>query len=49
MTTYELSNPITRIINDCTTMGNYPDVFKKNEIVPVFKSKDSFNKMSHNE
>jgi hypothetical protein len=44
---YELAGPITCIVNLCITKGIYPDVYKKNEVTPVYKAKDSFNKANY--
>ena len=43
----EICIPITNLVNECIAQGKYPDMFKRNEIIPVFKSKDSFDKANY--
>ena len=43
----ELAKPIAQIVNTCMEQGKYPNSLKKNEVVPVYKSKDSFNKVNY--
>ena len=44
---YQLATPVSQIVNMCITESTYPDVYKMNEITPIYKSKDTFNKANY--
>jgi len=43
----ELAFPLTNVINSCITHSMYPDVYKRNEVSPIYKAKDSSNKCNY--
>ena len=42
-----LCNPITRIINKCIDVNEFPDVLKRAEVPPIFKKGDIMNKANY--
>ena len=37
---HEISKPVTLILNQCLTMGIFPDILKIAKMVPIYKSND---------
>ena len=43
----ELATPVGSLINLIINSGIYPETYKRNVVVPVYKGKDSFNKANY--
>jgi hypothetical protein len=44
---HELAFPLMNVINACIEQNCFPDVYKRNEISPIYKAKDHFKKANY--